>query len=129
MVIITNLNIFCSIQKSRVQYFANPLFMAPELVSIITCKIFSDNRFPPSVFLSSLLTDDWLDVLVKTDSLLKVGGLLVSIAGGVAGLIIGVGVTVVTQVLAALCQFLLKKSSGKEEKKSIEFIRVRNCSQ
>ena len=103
--------------------------MAPELVTIITCKIFSDNRFPPSVFLSSLLTDDWLDVLVKTDSLLKVGGLLLSIAGGVAGLIIGVGVAVVTQVLAALCQFLLKKSSGKEEKKSIEFIRVRNCSQ
>ena len=90
-------------------------YYKPIVGLFITCKIFSDDRFPPALLLPPLPPHHGRDALVEADPLVR--GLGVCSIGIVSSVLsTGVGVTVISQILATLNQFLIEKSSGEDEK-------------
>ena len=91
------------------------------MVGFPTCKIFSDNRLPPTLLPLPLLPHHGRHALVEADPLVRVLRLS-SIC--IAAPVLVTGVTVEAQILAALNQFLQGKRSGKDQKgeseKSVE---------
>ena len=64
-----------------------------------TCKIFRDPRFPPATLVSRICPHYGLHTLLETNPLPRLTGGVIPIVGGV---MVGVGVAVVAQVLAAI---------------------------
>ena len=98
-----------------------PILFMKYMVGFPTCKIFSDNRLPPTLLHLPLLPHHGRHALVEADPLVRVLRLS-SIC--IAAPVLVTGVTVEAQILAALNQFLQGKRSGKDQKgeseKSVE---------
>ena len=78
-----------------------------------TCKIFGDPRFPPPTLISGICPHHWLNTLLKTNSL---PGLRRGVISIVSAVVVGVGVTIVAQVLVAVNQFLREEKFWKRFK-------------